>query len=451
MRRGRIALVTVAVQAALLAAAVPPLGQVHAAAAGPARTGPAVQPTEQPTEAAALAMARQTGVRVAVTSLRTETEDVYANPSGTFTMEQHALPVRVRQGARWVPVDTTLRARPDGSIRPVAAAVPIAFSGGGAAPLARIAWRGSELSLGWPGALPAPVLSGDTATYPGILPDVDLVVTADVLGFSEVLVVKTPAAARHPSLRALRFTTRSVGLTRSIDAAGNVDAVDGSGTSLFHAGTPVMWDSSGGAGARGFGDAATETRHAAMRATADTDGIAIVPDEAMLADPATQFPVYLDPSVHFSGGRLAWTSVWKAYPNSSYYNSSDIARVGHENDTGMTNRSFFRMNTTTVRGKHIISGTFRTFETHSWSCSARQVEVWRTGAIGSGTTWNNQPAWSANLQTLNVAKPEGHQRDRHVRLEEVPEQPHAGSRVQLRSVGAHQPLDRPGPALRDRL
>ncbi len=404
MRRGRIALVTVAVQAALLAAAVPPLGQVHAAAAGPARTGPAVQPTEQPTEAAALAMARQTGVRVAVTSLRTETEDVYANPSGTFTMEQHALPVRVRQGARWVPVDTTLRARPDGSIRPVAAAVPIAFSGGGAAPLARIAWRGSELSLGWPGALPAPVLSGDTATYPGILPDVDLVVTADVLGFSEVLVVKTPAAARHPSLRALRFTTRSVGLTRSIDAAGNVDAVDGSGTSLFHAGTPVMWDSSGGAGARGFGDAATETRHAAMRATADTDGIAIVPDEAMLADPATQFPVYLDPSVHFSGGRLAWTSVWKAYPNSSYYNSSDIARVGHENDTGMTNRSFFRMNTTTVRGKHIISGTFRTFETHSWSCSARQVEVWRTGAIGSGTTWNNQPAWSANLQTLNVAK-----------------------------------------------
>src|SRR5581483_10097572 len=88
----------------------------------------------------------------------------------------------------------------------------------------------------------------------------------------------------------------------------------------------------------------------------------------------------------------------------SYYNSSDIARVGHENDSGMTNRSFFRMNTSTVRGKHIIAGTFRTFENHAWSCSARQVEVWRTGPISSGTTWNAQPSWITKLQTLNVAK-----------------------------------------------
>ena len=399
-----LAVAAVVVQLSAPAGATTPPDQVAPDATSEKPAVPTVQPAEQPTEAAALALARQIHARVAVSSLRTETEDVYANPSGTFTMVQRTLPVRVRRGADWVPVDTSLRVHADGSIRPVAASVPMAFSGGGAAPLARIAWRGAEFSLGWPAALPAPVLAGDTATYPDVLPDVDLMVTADVLGFSEVLVVKTPAAARHPAVRSLRLTTRSVGLTQRVDAAGNVDAVDATGASVFHAGTAMMWDSSGGAGARGFGDAADATRHAAMQTIAGSDGLSIVPDEGMLADPATRFPVYIDPSVHFTGSRLAWTSVWKAYPTSSYYNSSDIARVGHENATGMTNRSFFRMNTSTVRGKHIISGTFRTFETHSWSCSARYVEVWRTGSISSSTTWNNQPSWAAKLQTLNVAK-----------------------------------------------
>jgi hypothetical protein len=168
-------------------------------------------------------LAAQTGVRVEVTSLRTETEDVYANPNGSFTMVQRVLPVRVRQGSSWVPVDTTLRKLPDGSVRPAATTVPVAFSGGGATPIARVSVRGTDFSLGWPGVLPAPVLSGDTATYPDVLPDVDLIVTADVLGFSEVLVVKTPAAARHPDLRTLHLTMRSAALKQVVDAAGNID------------------------------------------------------------------------------------------------------------------------------------------------------------------------------------------------------------------------------------
>ncbi|HZM76245.1 MAG TPA: LamG-like jellyroll fold domain-containing protein [Candidatus Limnocylindrales bacterium] len=386
----------------LMIASVPVLSHSHGVATPPSNPP---SKTEAATEAEALAAARQSNARVAVTSQRTETQEVYANPSGTFTLEQHTLPIRVRQGANWVPVDSTLRVRPDGSVRPNATTVPIAFSGGGTGPLARISSGGREVALGWPVPLPAPVLSGDTATYPNVLPDVDLVVTADTMGFSEVLVVKTPAAAGHPDLRRLRLGLRATGgLSMRVDAAGNIDAVDSNGESLFHAGTPMMWDSSGGAGRRGFADDKAPLRHKAMRTTATADALTIEPDEAMLADTTINYPLYLDPSVRWTGGRLAWTSVWKAHPTSAYFNSSDIARVGHENDTGMTNRSFFRMNTSTVRGKHIIGATFRTFETHAWSCSARQVEVWRTGAISSSTTWNTQPAWSAKLQTLNVAK-----------------------------------------------
>jgi hypothetical protein len=106
-----------------------------------------------------------------------------------------------------------------------------------------------------------------------------------------------------------------------------------------------------------------------------------------------------------TGDRLAWTSVWKIYPSTSFFNrTSESARVGHENDSGNTVRSLFRMDTSAVKGGQILSARFRTFETHSWSCIARPVEVWRTGAIDAATTWNNQPAWITKLDTLNVAK-----------------------------------------------
>ena len=130
---------------------------------------------------------------------------------------------------------------------------------------------------------------------------------------------------------------------------------------------------------------------------------------AALAAAAAAVPANADTNTNAStvvvtGDRLAWTSVWRSYPSRSDFNSLDVARVGHESDSGGTNRSFFRMDTSAVKGAQILSARFRTFETHSWSCSARPVEVWRTGPVDSTTTWNNQPAWIAKLNVLNVAK-----------------------------------------------
>ena len=63
------------------------------------------------------------------------------------------------------------------------------------------------------------------------------------------------------------------------------------------------------------------------------------------------------------------------------------------------------MNTgTTIHGKQIIKATLRTYETWSYSCSARKVEAWATNTISKSTTWNKQPAWVTKLSTVNVAK-----------------------------------------------
>src|SRR5579859_5353982 len=177
------------------------------------------------------------GKRVEALNGRTETAQVFANPSGDYTFESTLKPTRVhRPDGSWVAADATLRRNADGTVSPVAATLPITFSGGGTTPIARIAKGSQELTLGSLAGLPLPVpaLSGTTATYVDVLPGVDLTLTADVDGFAEVLVVKTRDAARNPRLRRLTFRTSAKGLSLKVDpSTGAVGAVDAKGALVF--------------------------------------------------------------------------------------------------------------------------------------------------------------------------------------------------------------------------
>ncbi|MGN5381226.1 hypothetical protein ACQ4WX_40965 [Streptomyces lasalocidi] len=79
------------------------------------------------TELEALDQARSTGKPVEVTSLRTEKQEVTANPSGTLTLTQHAQPVRARKNGRLVPVDATLELQGD-RVAPKATTLDVTFS-----------------------------------------------------------------------------------------------------------------------------------------------------------------------------------------------------------------------------------------------------------------------------------------------------------------------------------
>src|SRR5262245_40886812 len=128
-----------------------------APAAGAAPDGPVAQGLPAPAsglldEAGAMVQARATGRPVEVTALTSETVKVMADPtSRTFAAEVSALPVRVRDvtGAGWRPVDLTLWVKADGTVTPAVAPVELAFSGGGAVALARVADRGRWVELRW--------------------------------------------------------------------------------------------------------------------------------------------------------------------------------------------------------------------------------------------------------------------------------------------------------------
>lgn len=374
---------------------------------------------------AAAADAKRLGKPVEVLSARTETSTTVANPDGGFTLSVSAVPERVRVAdGSWAPVDLRLKPHSGGGYAPAASPADVVFSGGGSGPLAQFADQGRSFELGWPGTLPAPTVSGDTATYASVLPDVDLRVTATIFGFSEVLVVKTPEAARNPAIAQIEFSTRTSGVTVHEAAQNGVDVIDGAGEQVFHAGTPQMWDSTGTAPAASqraqSGTSAGAARLSMAAAapdgarTADIDTrvtpgtLTLVPDQAMLTSPSTRFPVFIDPE--FTRGRKAYAFIDKSHPTTAFWNKNVVPRAGKDPDDGVTIRSMFRMDTGPLpKGAYVdkavftITGTW----TPQWSCSARTpVELWLTAPISGNETWNNfadSGHWLTSVDSKSVS------------------------------------------------
>src|SRR5689334_22027347 len=105
-------------------------------------------------------------------------------------------------------------------------------------------------------------------------------------------------------------------------------------------------------------------------------------------------PASATTSQEWTGSELAWTSVNKAFPAASFWNQTGRdAPAGTYDGGGTVQRSFFRMDTSGVAGRHVLRATLRLPETWSYSCTPRRVDLWLTGPISPATTWSNQPAF----------------------------------------------------------
>ncbi|GAA3619441.1 DNRLRE domain-containing protein [Streptomyces chitinivorans] len=439
----------------------------RAAEAGKARAEPR-------DEAAAAAEARRRGKPVPVDTATTATSLTWALPEGGLRTRIHALPQRARNGeGRWAAIDTELERTDDApgalGIRPANAPLPVRFSNGGArgAPggarggedrsgrsytrlpvtlrsdgspagesvLAEVEIDGHTIAYTWPGPLPEPVLDGPRALYPEVLPGVDLLLVArEEGGFGQLLIVKDREAAQQKALEAPAYGLRSkTAVFRHDETTGGVRALDEDGEEITSIPTPFAWDSSGqdpeASEARprtstattadvlelsGLSGAEPGSRQAPMPTRLDGDGTGSARlhlDAAatgLLTDGEARFPLFLDPTLN--SGWKAWTTAYKPYPNTSFYNGTNFnsgtsdARVGHEDDTNGTARSFWRMGySSSLKGATVTSAKFKVLNNHSWSCTKRQFELYLTGAISSGTTWNKQPSWSTLQDKLSFA------------------------------------------------
>lgn len=407
------------------------------ALAAPIATGLPADAVEQPApstqspqntsgEARALAEAAESGDQVEVLAQRTETSQVFANPDGSFTQDTYAVPQWVRKDNKLVTIDPDLKATADGTLVTKATEVGLRFSGGGDGPLVTIIRDGRSMSWSWPKPLPKPEISGNTATYPEVFKDVDLKLRAGAGGFSQLLVVKTAEAAANPELQNLDFALGTDGVEASADEHGNLKAVNPAGQVIFTAPTPRMWDSSEPTTSLAAAFSAAEpptdefepghgAQEAAMPLDVADGALTLKPDQDLLTGADTTYPVYIDPAV--SGSREAWAIAYKKYPSATFYNGAGwvnldgskgttVARIGYENVTDGTARSFFRMDSNNLwnTDKVVSRSVFQVKNSWSWSCTDRTAEVWLTGAISSSTSWSNQPSWSRELDSVNDSK-----------------------------------------------
>ena len=415
-----------------------------------AATAPKRGAGESAAELDAAVKAYDTGTSVPVAGDTTDTTSVLANPDGTFTMSSSTTPVNALVGGSWVPVNTALTKNADGTYSPAAAAYPVTFSGGGTAPMVTIYDPASStsMSIGWPTALPAPTVAGSTATYPNVLPGVDLRLEATSSGYHEVLVVKSAAAAADPGLGSLTFALQaSSGLSLSTDASGSVTATDtATGRTVFAGEQPVMWDSATtgpihtapsadnpGSGTVTAIPASDSGVTAPSRATVKTKAsasihaaaggpaltVTLTPPAAALTGTKAAFPEFLDPNMtggtqYYSevmeNGAPGSNSVGKSWHTGSGTSvGSGIVEVGYcgysdcgDDWTGTyylhyTTRTFYQLDTSPIQLRNgqepnIYSAIFNVQEIgNSDGCVKQPVALWSAGPITSGTNWGNQP------------------------------------------------------------
>jgi len=385
----------VSLTASLLAIVTP----TASAATGPVAAAAAPDVTQRPDLPSAVMAARSAGHRVQVTDRDTESTTTWVNPDGTLTSESSALPVRVRTATGLVAVDPTLVRRPDGSVGPRAATAGQSLGSGGTGRLASlITGPGSSLGLSWLASLPAPTLAGDTATYANVLPGTDLQVRSADMGFEVSLVLKTRPAA---PLGALRLPLSGTGLTAAVDpASGSLRFTDPAGKVLAQGSAPVMWDAT-------VDPHAGEHTHRAPVAMSVTGAagaqvLSVTPDSAFLTDPATVYPVTVDPGTSLA--RTNWTYVDKAYPTATYWNSTDIARVGTYNAGGQVDRSIFQFDSTPIAHKHVLSASLNLYENWAYSCTASPFDIYAMAAGATpSSSWNTQPAVGSKFASASFA------------------------------------------------
>ncbi|MGW6981601.1 DNRLRE domain-containing protein [Streptomyces sp. NPDC054932] len=387
-------------------------------------------------------LAQKSGKEVEVTAARSANTTTWAQPDGSFRKQIFSSAFRANVDGRWKPIDTGLE-RVEGGYAAKAVNGRVFFSGGSKeqasgeerasravnrvslrqdtpgqvwSELVRLNTGGHDMTVSWPGALPAPVIDGPRALYENVRPGIDLVMTAQDGGYSHLLIVKDKQAAADPLLGQLQYRLASPDMTFHLDDESDaLSARDAKGEEIAGSPTPMMWDSSGKVATTDDKPAWKPTGVAKQHPTLALAGLAgaegarlkpvaaaladnalsLTPDNALLNAPETVYPVFIDPS--FKGHKHAWTLLYKTAGNSSFYNGQNFnasgtheARVGYESTSGGTSRSIFNFDFgSQLHGSEIISASVRALQTYSWSCDSKKMLIFSTPYISSSSTWNN--------------------------------------------------------------
>lgn len=323
----------------------------------------------------------------------------YQNIDGSVTKKvaEQAVNYQVSPGV-WAPIDSALAADGSGRLAEKANSLGVSFaaSSGGAAATTQSASSSASgdlaavtisptQSVGWSlsgAARVAASVSGNTATYPQILPGTSVSETAGGVGDKESIVLASAAAGNSWA-----FPLDIKGLTPSLDAGGAVQFKDSTGAVAARIPLAYATDSKVNPVS---GDAATTWKVEYSLAKTDTGyALTVTLDSGWLNDPARVFPVTVDPTMIVS---IVGTT------STTYVDST--ATGDYSSDTRIKEGEC----TAADCGAEEFANSFIKFPTfpdgqgyYATSASLNMFDTWTATSIGSAkcTTANaSQFSWS---------------------------------------------------------
>lgn len=376
-----------------------------AAASAPATAKPAPSaPLSRPDAISALTTARMTGQKVQIAGMESATGDYWALPSGSIQATLSDGPVRMQRNNAWVPIDLTLQRAADGSIAPAAEPGDPVFAGAatgaGSHVLAAVGTGGNRVSITWTGSLPDPLLRGNTATYVGVRPGIDLVLTATRTGVEQDIVLESPAAIAELKGLNLPITAKNASSYRE-DRQGDVTLTNAAGKPFAAAPAMQMWDSRtspSGDPIRRPLTAKVARRTAGGGLNAGVD-MTPTPDLAWLESPSTVYPVTLDPTI--SDEATTFDTFVTQADNTDHSGDNDL-QLGVT--SGNITRSYLSWDMTGLAGKQITAATVYFYEYYSQSCTPAQWEDWLTTTANTtpAVTWATAPALTKQESTSTM-------------------------------------------------
>lgn len=286
-------------------------------------------------------MAVRSGQRVAVPSLTSATDQVWALPSGSFEREMYPSPVRVLRGGRWVPVNLALASAGAGWWAPKAAVAEVKVSGQAAGPAARVRVGGVTLSWG-PAVRRAGTgrVSGESLVWP-----LGLTVSALKEGVGQAWPVRRSEALK----KGQEFATFPAGVTggarwRVLKSTGGVELVSKAGRSLGSV-SPVLLESN----AREVSGSPRQV----FRARLVPEGSGAKARLRVVAAQGVPAGFVGRANSQWTSGQASDTWVQKTKFETSQQSSKDLL-VGVEG-TAYRARSFLTFNTAALNGVRILS------------------------------------------------------------------------------------------------
>ncbi|MFJ6569833.1 DNRLRE domain-containing protein [Streptomyces sp. NPDC091292] len=361
--------------------------------------------------------ARLNGHRVEALGERTETSTTWVNKDGSLTTELAAGPVRFQRDGQWADVDVDLR-EVDGGVAPKAHPEGLRLAGRTGTPAASLkATRTAkatdlvtlgegdqQITLQWKGGLPKPKLDGARAAYADAVPGADVVIEATRTGFEQYVEIKQRPTGTETNGTAYSYTlplkTKGLSVTQLPD--NSVQFTDRKNNKRAVMPAPVMWDAT-------VDPRSGEHTHRAavglkvVRKSHGSVDLVVTPDAAFLADPATRYPVTVDPSTS-SLGNVFDTYVQQGETvDWSNDTELDFGNPGttNANGTPRTARSFISWNTTPIQDALVLDAKLSLWNFHSGNtdCKAYPWEVGAAGAASTSSRWTAQPAWTATKAT----------------------------------------------------